>query len=185
MHGFEREIKLEFSSVAEARQAVARLGLAIVRERRLQDDTLLDTPDGRMRGRRCTLRLRADGRDTYLTFKGTPQPDLMKVREERETTVGDREQMLAILQGAGFVPTFRYQKYREEFCTSPELIVALDETPIGVFVELEGDAAAIRAAAGVLGRGDEHFIVASYASLFLARREAWGLAASEHMVFPS
>ncbi len=67
---------------------------------------------------------------------------------------------------------FRYQKYREEYRLDG-VIVAIDETPIGVFVELEGDETAIAAAAtdGPAGPG---YVLASYRTLFVQQREAQG-----------
>lgn len=185
MTSVETEIKLEFPSVAEARGAAARLGLPLTRSRRLQDDTLFDTPDGALRARQSTVRVRTDGEDTVLTFKGPPVPGLLKVRPEHETTVGHREQLVAILAGIGLQPAFHYQKYREDYGAAPPLLLTIDETPVGIFVELEGEAAAIRAAAAALGQDESRFITASYARLFFERRDAWGLGACDHMVFPA
>ena len=180
----EREVKLSFASGDAARAAVAALGAAPLRNRRLQDDRLLDTPDGRLRAARSTLRVRmespaapADGGGgvdgtggsataaAAITFKGPPQPDVMKVREERETEVGDGEEMLAVLEAAGFEVTWRYQKYRQEFeCDGT--IIAIDETPAGAYVELEGDEAGVTALALALGRSAGDYINASYRSLW-------------------
>ncbi|MXY26243.1 MAG: class IV adenylate cyclase, partial [Acidobacteria bacterium] len=100
-----------------------------------------------------------------VTFKGPPQPDVMKVREERETAVADGEEMLAVLEAAGFEVIWRYQKYRQEFdCGSA--VVAIDETPAGVYVELEGDEASVTALALALGRDTEDYINASYRGLW-------------------
>ena len=62
---------------------------------------------------------------------------------------------------------FRYQKYREVYRWN-DVEVVVDETPIGSFLEIEGDLAAIHAAAADLGYGPADYIRESYAALFLA-----------------
>ena len=163
----EREIKLSFASAAAAREAVAALGAVRLRPRRLQDDRLLDTSAGRLRAEWCTLRVRIEapqadgGHVATVTFKGPPRPDVMKVREEVETGVGDGALLLRVLERAGFDVWFRYQKYREQF-ERDGTIVAIDETPCGVFVELEGSEAGVARLAQALGRGPADYITASY-----------------------
>lgn len=163
----EREIKLSFESAEAARDAVSALGAVPLRARRLQDDRLLDTTTGRLRDEWCTLRVRVETPDTggksgaSLTFKGPPRPDVMKVREELETGVDNGEVLLEVLRRAGFDVWFRYQKYREEF-QSDGTIVAIDETPCGVFVELEGSEAGVTRLARALGRTPGDYITASY-----------------------
>ena len=53
----EREIKLSFATVEDARRAVLAAGATPLRCRRLQEDALLDTPKEKLRRRRCVLRI--------------------------------------------------------------------------------------------------------------------------------
>lgn len=105
----------------------------------------------------------------------------MKLREERETVAADGETLLCILDQLGFRPWFRYQKYREEFGWR-DAVIALDETPIGVFVEIEGGEQTIVEAAAALGRSPSDYIVHSYRTLFVQHCEASGLECRD-MVF--
>ena len=133
----EREIKLRFDDPNTARLAVIAAGGTPMRGRRLQDDSLLDTADGFLRQRGSVLRVRRESGTSLLTFKGPVQPAVMKLREELETAVGDGTLMLRLLAELGFRIWFRYQKYREEFALE-DVIIAIDETPVGTYVELEG-----------------------------------------------
>ena len=95
------------------------------------------TQQRRLRQRRCVLRVSVESGKSLLTFKGPVQPSPMKLREEIETVIGDGETMLRCLEALGYGVWFRYQKYREEFALG-DVVIAIDETPVGVFVEIEG-----------------------------------------------
>jgi adenylate cyclase class 2 len=179
----EREIKLRFESADEARTKVLALGATPLHGRRLQEDALLDTEDESVRLRRSTLRVRSEGGKSLLTFKGPVLPGAIKTREEHETVVADGTVLLAILQGLGLHIWFRYEKYREEF-EAEDLVIAVDETPVGVFVELEGGEDAIHATARALGKTPDDYIIDSYRMLFLQHRDANGLNGRD-MVFAS
>ena len=177
----EREIKLRFTSAGEARDAVLAVGVTPVYGRRLQEDALLDTEDEQLRRQRCVLRVRMENGKSRLTYKGPVQPSMMKVREELETVVGDGEMLLRVFGELGLHVWFRYEKYREEF-SHEDVIVAIDETPVGVFIEIEGTEQGIADMTVALGRTANDYIVDSYRSLFLQHRDQYGLTGSD-MVF--
>ncbi|HYT75537.1 MAG TPA: class IV adenylate cyclase [Vicinamibacterales bacterium] len=177
----EREIKLSFGSVEDARAAVLATGATPMLGRRLQEDALLDTEDEALRRRRCVLRIRVENGKSRITFKGPVQPSVMKVRDELETLLGDGGLLLRIFEELGFHVWFRYEKYREEFCYE-DVIVAIDETPVGAFVEIEGSEHGIMSTAEALGRGPADYVLDSYRGLFLKHREAFGLTGTD-MVF--
>ena len=162
----EREIKLSFPSVVEARAALVAAGAEAFAARRLQDDRLYDSADNALFATRSALRLRREGDRAVLTFKGAVEPGITKSREEIETVVTGYDETATILARLGFRCWFRYQKYREEF-RAPKVIAAIDETPAGVFVEIEGDEAAILDLASRLGRGPSDFILDSYRGVWV------------------
>lgn len=177
----EREIKLRFDSADEARERILALGATPLLGRRLQEDCLFDTEEERLRVQRSTLRVRCEGGKALLTFKGPAMPGLLKIREEHETVVADGAVLQTILEELGLHVWFRYEKYREEF-TADDVVIAVDETPVGVFVEIEGGEDAIHETARALGRSPADYITDSYRFLFLQHRDANGLA-GHHMVF--
>jgi adenylate cyclase class 2 len=174
----EREVKLPYDSADEARAMILAAGATPLHGRRLQEDALLDTDDESLRRRRCVLRIRTENGKSRLTFKGPVQPSSMKVREEVETLVGDGEALRQVLEELGLHVWFRYEKFREEFCHE-DVIVAIDETPVGVFVEIEGSEQGITQMAQALGRQPDDYVLDSYRGLFLARREQLGLTCSD------
>ena len=184
----EREVKLLFPTAAAAREAVLSAGAVAARARRLQDDALLDLPDDTLRKKGCVVRVRIErwqiGPDTTtLTVKGPVQSSQMKLRDEHETTVDNADALMRAFDALGMRTWFRYQKYREEFSASG-VVVAIDETPVGTYIELEGDEDAILAMTTALGRSPSDFIVDSYYRLFMKRREEFGLT-DPYMLFPA
>jgi adenylate cyclase class 2 len=177
----EREIKLRFPSAEEARARVVALGVTPLKGRRLQEDCLLDDARESLRSRGCVLRLRMEGGKGLLTFKGPTQPGPMKLREERETMVADGDTLLSILEELGLRVWFRYEKYREEF-SAEDVIIAIDETPVGTFVEVEGGESHIHTIAEALGCSPADYITDSYRGLFLKHRDAIGIVGND-MVF--
>lgn len=176
----EREIKLRFASAEEARARVqdAAVGATPLRCRRLQEDCLLDAEDDRLFRRRCVLRVRSEGGKSLLTFKGPVQPGVVKVREEFETVVADGDTLLTILNELGLRIWFRYEKYREEYAAE-DVVIAIDETPVGTFVEIEGTEDHIHRVAAAMGRGPADYITDSYRTLFTEYCRTHGSAARD------
>ncbi len=164
----EREVKLAFDDVAAARHAVVAAGGSLVVPRRLLADGLFDTANRLLGATGRALRVRRDRSRALLTFKGAVESGPVKAREEIETTVGSADVIESLIQALGFHRWFLAEKYREEYDVAGTS-VAIDETPIGVFVEIEGAEAAIADVAGRLGRRDADYQTASYRDL----HEAW------------
>lgn len=113
--------------------------------RTFEDNRLWDTPEGTLRARGELLRLRRYGETVTLTWKGRPAEDpAFKRRPELEVAVADEAAVAAILRRLGLTVWFRYQKYRTVY-RHGDVHVAVDETPLGVYVELEGPPEAIEA----------------------------------------
>jgi adenylate cyclase, class 2 len=177
----EREVKLRFTSPEEARAAVLATGATPLRSRRLQEDALLDSEDESLRHRRCVLRIRTESGKSLLTFKGPILPGSMKIRDEYETVIGDGEVVQRVLEEVGLRVWFRYEKYREEYAAE-DVTIAIDETPVGTFVEIEGGEDGILALTQALGRTPSDFLVDSYRTLFIKHRDEFGLTGA-NMVF--
>ena len=165
----ETEVKLRVEDLARARAALRAVGARLARERHFEDNVLYDDAAGSLRSQGSVLRLRRVGGSGLLTFKGPREIAAgLKSREERETGVGDPDVLHAILVRLGFQPVFRYQKYRESWSHRGQAI-EVDETPIGAFLEIEGDREGIEAVAAELGYQPRDYVGESYVGLFFAQ----------------
>lgn len=105
-----------------------------------EDNWLLDR-DGELALSGSVLRVRQDGRGALITFKGPASFEgQTKLRRELELGIDSAELALDLLRGLGYTVVRRYQKIREEWRLGSETI-CLDHTPIGDFVEFEGEKA--------------------------------------------
>src|SRR5579871_3225610 len=174
----EREIKLRCDTADVARAAVVAAGATPLRCRRLQEDALLDTEDESLRRHGSVLRVRVESGKSTITFKGPIQAAVLKLREELETIVGDGQTLLDVFARLGFHVWFRYQKYRAEYAVD-DAMVAIDETPVGVFVEIEGGDRGIHDMAEALGRGPGDFMLDSYRRIYVNDCAARGIAPAD------
>jgi len=158
---------------------------------------IFDTPDGSLAKQGQLLRIRTETPERnskktskapvqriLLTFKrpvaasaatsGSAQDNHRhKVREEFELQVTDGDVLARIFEGLGMQGWFRYEKYRTTFRLpaaarwAEGLLIEVDETPIGTYVELEGPPAAIDRAAQELGFTSRDYVVMNYLSLYV------------------
>ena len=175
-----------------------------------QHNVLFDTPQGGLARRGQILRIRTEqlvgrlrngkqkrsGR-ALVTFKcpvegtavleGCEHPR-HRVREETEVVVEDAAKFARIFEGLGMAGWFCYERYRTTFRLprskkwAKGLLIELDETPIGTFVELEGPPGAIDRAATELGFSSQDYILKNYLALYVEdcrRREV----EPTHMLF--
>ncbi len=141
---------------------------------RLRVETRVATgPEERPHPPRAEGSGKGKGRETgprvVLTYKGraeggTGQEERYKVREEIETEVSEPEGMARILEGMGYAAVFRYEKFRSEY-RLPEVagaVLELDETPAGLYLEVEGTRESIDQVAELLGCSTAEYLTESY-----------------------
>jgi len=138
---------------------------------------------------------------TLLTFKSPPEQlaigDLhhgrgrnrrYKIREEIEAELPDGAALKKIFEGLGLRGWFRYEKFRTTYVLPARrrwangLFLEVDETPIGLFVELEGPGAAIDRAAHELGFSRKDYVLKNYLVLYLDDCKSKGQQPT-HMLF--
>jgi adenylate cyclase, class 2 len=164
----EIEIKLRVLDRTAVVHQIADLGWQVRRGRELERNWVYDEPDGTLRTTGRLLRVRDAGGVCLLTLKlpsdeGGPH----KVKEELEIVASECGTSRRILEGLGYRLSWRYEKYRTYFERGDAAgEIVLDETPIGDFLELEGEAAWIDHTAAELGFTPGEYITATYGALF-------------------
>ena len=192
----EIEVKIAVTSAASVRKIVRDAKFSVVTPRVFEQNLVLDNARGSIKANGLLLRVRVSGRrnatqPALCTFKGpaTDTPTHHKQRVEREFTASNADECLAVFAGIGYHPAFRYEKYRTVFARrarrgekGKQGLVTIDETPIGVFMELEGPALWIDRTAKEFGFSRNDYITMSYARLW-ERWRAEHAIPSSNMVF--
>jgi adenylate cyclase class 2 len=193
----EIEIKLRVADPQELRLKLKRLRSKEINPCTFESNTLYDTTSRDLKRRGQIIRVRIErpvsgGRlnrreptsGVLLTYKG-PAPThrgpkrsrsnatdrrRFKIMDEVEVAVDRGERMTRILRALGLGPVFRYEKYRTTYAIPGVrgLKIEFDETPIGLFLELEGAPALIDRAARLLGYSQSDYLTESYGALYLA-----------------
>ena len=178
----EQEMKVPVVSLAPVRARLAAVGAERIHPQLREENWVLDDGRRSLAAAGRLLRVRQMGDGAALTVK---EPGVfaggIKSRVELETAVASAERTLAILAALGFAPVRRYQKRREAWALRG-VTVALDETPMGAFVELEGESPLLRPAAVELGLDPQSAARGTYLDLWAEFRVAHP-GAPEDMVF--
>lgn len=161
----EIEIKFRVDDLPALTWALKQAGFKQITRSTHEMNSLYDLPGQKLRKRGELLRLRKYGETWVLTHKAKGKAGRHKVRVELETRVQNGQQMDAILRALGFAPIFRYEKYRAEWSDGTGH-VAIDETPIGNFGEIEGPSHWIDRTARALGIARSDYITQTYAPMF-------------------
>jgi len=174
----EIEVKFRVDDLKKLLQALRRSGFRLITKSTHEVNTLYDLPGLPLRKRGELLRLRKYGPEWVLTHKAKGKTGRHKVRVETETGVVDGPKTDAILRALGFIPVFRYEKFRAEWSDGKGHVV-VDETPIGNFGEIEGRSRWIDQTAERLQIPCEDYITDTYATLFFQWKKRSGSAADE------
>lgn len=161
----EIEVKFFLKDHEALMQKIAALQLPCSQERIHEFNLRYDLPDGSLVAQNQVLRLRKDTQ-ARLTFKGpgVMEEDIL-LRKEIEIEVSDFEATQRLLEALGYQVVMMYEKFRANYLLG-SLVMSVDETPLGLFVELEGKSPAqVHQAAQTLGFDWEARINLSYSAL--------------------
>jgi adenylate cyclase class 2 len=169
----EIEVKLACGDLDRLRSKGLQLTLETARH--FEDNWLLDLPDHSLFTQGAALRVRSVNGNGTVTYKGVVKEtheSRLKIREEIETEVAEPERLIELFERLGYHRSFRYQKYRTGYCIAVgerKLKVLLDETPMGNFIEIEGDEASVLSVLDAAGFAEGDFIRESYPELQASR----------------
>ena len=180
MQAMETEVKIRVMDREAFEQKLPGLGFTRITARTMERNTLYDTPVRGLRSTRQILRLREYGSKWVVTHKSVPaglaEAGKHKKRVETETVVEDGPLLGKIFEALGYLPVFVYEKWRTEWADAGGHCV-LDETPLGIYAELEGPSEWIDATADRLGLTESEFITLSYGRIFENWRDGSGFGA--------
>ena len=183
----EAEVKLACDDLDRLRGA--GFDLHVVEPRHFEDNWLLDSLDKALLAQGEALRIRFARGKGWVTFKGAVRESesVVKVREEIEFETAGPERAVVLFERLGFKRAFRYQKYRTVYnlaVEGGELKVVFDETPMGNFIEIEGNETTVTRVFDASGFSTSDLVRESYPELQAKRCKERGVPL-EDLVFDS
>src|SRR5581483_3084840 len=170
----ETEVKFYVNNLQNIEMRLHSLEAHLIEPRTHEVNLRFDTPASDLQRGGKVLRLRQD-KAVHLTYKDESQlKDGALTRREIEFEVSDFERAKQFVEALGYQIIFLYEKYRTTYEVDDAHIM-LDETPIGGFVEIEGELDSLKPIAEKLGLDWEAAVPASYHALFERVRKARGL----------
>src|SRR5580658_1344877 len=119
MGAIETEIKFRVAGTAKLEANLSSVGFHLVTPRSFESNVLYDTPDRTLRLKRELVRIRSYNGRWLLTHKRVPDSgigeDRHKHRVETETELSDGAALAQVFASIGFIPVFRYEKWRTEW----------------------------------------------------------------------
>jgi adenylate cyclase class 2 len=182
MGAIETEIKFRVDDRTELEGRLSSIGFQLITSRNFESNVLYDTADRRLRSKRELIRIRSYAGRWLLTHKRIPDSGIgenrHKHRVETETELSDGAALAEVFLSIGLIPVFRYEKWRSEW-SDGEGHCVVDETPLGIFAELEGEPGWIDRIAEQLDLAPEERLTLSYGRLFDLWREQTGSTAQD------
>lgn len=161
----EIEVKIKVQDLEGTRDKLESLGAQLFKSRYYEENIMYDYAEQTLYSKQHALRLRTIQKKSFLTFKGPKQQSRkFKIRPEFETEVKNNKHMKKILQALGLIPVFQYKKHRTVY-KHKQLTICLDETPVGNYMELEGERSDIVKMASALGFSKDEFLKTDYIEL--------------------
>jgi adenylate cyclase class 2 len=193
----EIEVKLRVSDIETLAAGLRQIGARSL-GRVFERNTLYDTRQSHFRKGGCLLRVRTETPSPSRLFHGGRRSAVIawkapalaiservasryKVKLEREVSLKSPARSPGMLRAIGLHASFAYEKYRTTHRLGA-LRLDLDETPVGIFLELEGAPREIDRAARRLGFGPRDYLRCTYWDLYAAECRRQGIT-PQNMVF--
>ncbi len=162
----EIEVKFYVKNLKKLEARLRELKARLIQPRVHEMNLRFDTATHELGRQQRVLRLRQD-EQVRFTYKGPSRNESgVLSRTEVEVTVDDFDRARQFLEALGFEKSFFYEKYRTTYDLD-ESHIMFDDTPLGSFIEVEGQSAeSVHALSEKLGLNWGAAIGTSYSALF-------------------
>lgn len=162
----EIEVKVPVKDFRRIKSILKKINAEKIKKFTKEKNILFDHEVLKLKEKDWVFRIRKFGKENILTLKTKKKGKKgFKVREEINLKFENFNKMLKLLKKIGFYESFYYEKFREEY-RYKGLLISLDKTPVGNYVEIEGIYNEILDFLKILGLKLEQTLALSYLQIF-------------------